>query len=131
MISTSIINVIGIIILIYSVPTKYIPEAVIIIALLGLGAGIWEIAVSYRDKEEKTRDITVVAAIAVMQGIMAKTAIEPYLKQASLNTNNTIMKELVTSMLHAPAGTEFIYQILMFIGIVVIVASAAGAIMRR
>lgn len=130
MISTSIINVIGIIILIYSVPTKYIPEAVIIIALLGLGAGIWEIAVSYRDKEEKTRDITVVAAIAVMQGIMAKTAIEPYLKQANLNTDNTIMKELVTSMLHAPAGTEFIYQVLIFIGIAVIVASAAGAIMR-
>lgn len=131
MISTSIINVIGIIILIYSVPTKYIPEAVIVIALLGLGAGIWEILVSYRDKEEKTRDITVVAAIAVMQGIMAKTAIESYLTQANLNTDNTIMKELVTSMLHAPAGTEFIYQILMFIGIVVIVASAAGAIMRR
>ena len=130
MISTSIINVIGIIILIYSVPTKYIPEAVIVIALLGLGAGIWEILVSYRDKEEKTRDITVVAAIAVMQGIMAKTAIETYLKQASLNTDNTIMKELVTSMLHAPAGTEFIYQILIFIGIAVIVASAAGAIMR-
>lgn len=131
MISTSIINVIGIIILIYSVPTKYIPEAVIVIALLGLGAGIWEILVSYRDKEEKTRDITVVAAIAVMQGIMAKTAIESYLKQANLNTDNTIMKELVTSMLHAPAGTEFIYQILIFIGIAVIVISAAGAIMRR
>lgn len=131
MISTSIINVIGIIILIYSVPTKYIPEAVIVIALLGLGAGIWEILVSYRDKEEKTRDITVVAAIAVMQGIMAKTAIESYLTQANLNTDNTIMKELVTSMLHAPAGTEFIYQVLIFIGIAVIVASAAGAIMRR
>ena len=128
MISTSIINVIGIIILIYSVPTKYIPEAVIVIALLGLGAGIWEILVSYRDKEEKTRDITVVAAIAVMQGI---TAIEPYVKQANLNTDNTIMKELVTSMLHAPAGTEFIYQVLIFIGIAVIVASAAGAVMRR
>ena len=130
MISTNIINVIGIIILIYSVPTKYIPEAVIVIALLGLGAGIWEILVSYRDKEEKTRDITVVAAIAVMQGIMAKTAIESYLTQANLNTDNTIMKELVTSMLHAPAGTEFIYQVLIFIGIAVIVASAAGAIMR-
>lgn len=131
MISTSIINVIGIIILIYSVPTKYIPEAVIVIALLGLGAGIWEIALSYRDKEEKIRDTAVLTAIAVMQAIMAKTAIEPYLKQASLNTDNTIMKELVTSMLHAPAGTEFIYQVLIFIGIAVIVASAAGAIMRR
>lgn len=62
---------------------------------------------------------------------MAKTVIEQYIKEASLNTNNTIMKEFVTSMLHAPAGTEFIYQILMFIGIAVIVASAAGAIMRR
>ena len=131
MISTGIINAIGLVILIYSVPTKYIPEAVIIIALLGLGAGIWEIAVSYRDKEEKIRDTTVVTAIALMQAIMAKTIIEQYIKEASLNTNNTIMNELVTSMLHAPAGTEFIYQILIFIGIAVIVASAAGTIMRR
>lgn len=131
MISTSIINVIGIIILIYSVPTKYIPEAVIVIALLGLGAGIWEIAVSYRDKEEKIRDTAVLTAIAFMQAIMAKTGIEQYIKEASLNKNNTIMNELVTSMLHAPAGTEFIYQVLIFIGIAVIVASAAGAVMRR
>ena len=131
MISTGIINAIGLVILIYTVPTKYIPEAVIVIALLGLGAGIWEIAVSYRDKEEKIRDTTVVTAIAFMQAIMAKTVIEQYIKETSLNTNNTIMKELVTSMLHAPAGTEFIYQILIFIGIAVIVASAAGAVMRR
>lgn len=91
MISTGIINAIGIIILIYSVPIKYIPEAVIVIALLGLGAGIWEIAVSYRDKEEKTRDTIVVTAIAFIQAIMAKTVIEQYLKQASLNRSNTIM----------------------------------------
>ena len=131
MISTGIINAIGIIILIYSVPIKYIPEAVIVIALLGLGAGIWEIAVSYRDKEEKTRDTIVVTAIAFIQAIMAKTVIEQYLKQANLNRSNTIMKELVTSMLHAPAGAEFLYQGLVFIGIAVIVASAAGAVMRR
>lgn len=89
------------------------------------------IAVSYRDKEEKIRDTAVLTAIAVMQAIMAKTGIEQYIKEASLNTNNTIMNELVTSMLHAPAGTEFLYQVLIFIGIAVIVISAAGAVMRR
>lgn len=122
MISTGIINALGTILIIYTVPVKHIPVAVIVTALLGMIAGIIEISVSYRNKEEKTRDIAIIVATSFAEAAMAKTFIEKFINEMELNTGNTIMKELVTSMLNAPAGTGFLIQILILIGIAVIIA---------
>ena len=122
MISTGIINALGTILIIYAVPVKHIPIAVIVTAILGMIAGIIEISVSYRSKEEKTRDIATIVATSFAEAAMAKTFIEKFINEMELNTGNTIMKELVTSMLNAPAGTEFLIQILILIGIAVIIA---------
>lgn len=122
MISTGIINALGTILIIYAVPVKHISVAVIVIALLGMVAGIIEISVSYRSKEEKTRDITIIAVTSLAEVAIAKTFIEKFINETELNASNTIMKELMVSMLNAPAGTEFLIQILILIGIAVIIA---------
>ena len=122
MISTGIINALGTILIIYIVPVKHIPVAVIVTAILGMIAGIIEISVSYRNKEEKSRDIAIIAVTSLAETAIAKTFIEKFINETELNTSNTIMKELVTSMLNAPAGTEFLIQIFILIGIAIIIA---------
>ena len=122
MISTGIINALGTILIIYAVPVKHIPVAVIVTAILGMIAGIIEISVSYRNKEEKTRNIAIIVATSLAEVAIVKTFIEKFINEMELNRGNTIMKELVTSMLNAPAGTEFLIQILILIGIAVIIA---------
>ena len=108
--------------IIYTVPVKHIPIAVIVTAILEIIAGIIEISVSYRNKEEKRRDIAIIVATSLAEVAIAKTFIEKFINEMELNTGNTIMKELITSMLNAPAGTEFLIQILILIGIAVIIA---------
>lgn len=122
MISTGIINALGTILIIYTVPVKHIPIAVIVTAILGMIAGIIEISVSYRNKEEKTRNIAIIAATSLAEVAIVKTFIEKFINETELNASNTIMKELVVSMLKAPAGTEFLIQILILICIAVIIA---------
>ena len=122
MISTGIINALGTILIIYIVPVKHIPVAVIVTAILGMIAGIIEISVSYRNKEEKSRDIAIIVVTSLAETAIAKTFIEKFINETELNTSNTIMKELVTSMLNAPTGTEFLIQIFILIGIAIIIA---------
>ena len=95
MISTGIINASGTILIIYAVPVKHIPVAVIVTALLGMIAGIIEISVSYRNKEEKTRNIKIIVATSFAEAAIAKTFIEKFINETELNAKNTIMKELL------------------------------------
>lgn len=124
MISISIINALGILALIFLIPIKYIHYAIIMLALLGQFAGSWEIFASYKynSKEEKERKILMITVICFAEVIMAITVIKNFIDKSELNINNTIMNELATTMLKVPTGTEFIYQIFIFLGIAIIIA---------
>lgn len=124
MISISIINALGILALIFLIPIKYIHYAIIMLALLGQFAGSWEIFASYKySKEEKERKILMITVICFAEVIMAITVIKNFIDKSALNINNTIMNELATTMLKVPTGTEFIYQIFIFLVIAIIIAS--------
>ena len=123
MISISIINTLGILSLIFLIPIKYIHYAIIMLALLGQFAGSWEIFASYKySKEEKERKILMITVICFAEVIMAITLIKNFIDKSGLNINNTIMNEIATTMLKVPTGTEFIYQIFIFLGIAIIIA---------
>lgn len=123
-ISISIINALGILALIFLIPIKYIHYAIIMLALLGQFAGSWEIFASYKySKEEKERKILMITVICFAEVIMAITVIKNFIDKSALNINNTIMNELATTMLKVPTGTEFIYQIFIFLVIAIIIAS--------
>lgn len=59
------------------------------------------------------------------------TAVEKFIKGSGLNLRNTLMNELVTGLMKAPAGTGFIIQALIFMGIVAGAVSLIGLILRR
>lgn len=130
-ISTGIINGIGTILMIFLVPLSYIPLTMLMITIIGLMAGILEIYFSYRDDKEKIRDTTVLLAIGAVQMFLLLTAVEKFIKGSGLNLGNTLMNELVTGLMKAPAGTEFIIQVLIFMGIVAGALSLIGLISRR
>lgn len=130
-ISTIIINTIGIILMFFFVPLNYIPMTLNVIVIIGLLAGIWEISVSYRDNKEKVRDVGIISIIGISQLILANTVVEKFIKESGLNNRNTLMNELIINLIKAPAGTEFIFQILIFFGIAVLVTSMIGLILRR
>lgn len=130
-ISTGIINGIGTILMIFLVPLSYIPLTMLMITIIGLIAGILEIYFSYRDDKEKIRDMTVLLGIGAVQMFLSLTTIEKVIKGSGLNLGNTLMNELVTDLMKAPAGTGFIIQALIFIGIVAGALSLIGLISRR
>lgn len=131
MISTGIINGIGIILMIFLIPLSYIPLTMLMITIIGLIAGILEIYFSYRDDKEKIRDTTVLLAIGAVQMFLLLTAVEKFIKGSGLNLGNTLMNELVTGLMKVPAGTGFIIQALIFIGIVAGAVSLIGLLSRR
>lgn len=131
MISTGIINGIGIILMIFLIPLSYIPLTMLMITIIGLIAGILEIYFSYRDDKEKIRDTTVLLAIGAVQMFLLLTAVEKFIKGSGLNLGNTLMNELVTGLMKVPAGTGFIIQALIFIGIVTGAVSLIGLLSRR
>ena len=131
MISTGIINGIGIILMIFLVPLSHIPLTLAIITVTGGIAGMLEIYFSYRDGKEKIRDTTVLLAIGAVQMFLSLTAVEKFIKGSGLNSGNTLMNELVTGLMKAPAGTGFIIQALIFMGIVAGALSLIGLISRR
>lgn len=130
-ISTGIINGIGIILMIFLVPLSHIPLTMLMITIIGLIAGILEIYFSYRDDKEKIRDTTVLLAIGAVQMFLLLTAVEKFIKGSGLNLGNTLMNELVTGLMKVPAGTGFIIQALIFIGIVAGAVSLIGLLSRR
>ena len=131
MISISIINILGIVLLMFSIPIKYITVSIMVMAVIGLQAGIFETIVSYKNKEEKEGQILIVGIISLAELLMATSIIEDYIKHANLNESNTLMYEFTTSMLKAPAGTEIIYQAGMFVGLAIIVGSLLGLLAKR
>ena len=131
MISTGIINGRGIILMIFLVPLSHIPLTLAIITVTGGIAGMLEIYFSYRDDKEKIRDTTVLLAIGAVQMFLSLTAVEKFIKGSGLNSGNTLMNELVTGLMKAPAGTGFIIQALIFMGIVAGALSLIGLISRR
>ena len=131
MISISIINILGIVLLMFSIPIKYITVSIMVMAVIGLGAGIVETVMSYKDKEEKQGQILIVGIISLAELLVATSIIEDYIKHANLNESNTLMYEFTTSMLKAPAGTEIIYQAGMFVGLAIIVGSLLGLLAKR
>jgi hypothetical protein len=131
MISLSIINILGIVLLMFAIPIKYVTVSIMIMAVIGLGAGIVETVMSYKDKEEKEGQILIVGIISLAELLMATSIIEDYIKHANLNESNTLMYEFTTSMLKAPAGTEIIYQAGMFLGLVIIIGSLLGLLAKR
>ncbi|MBF1332849.1 MAG: hypothetical protein HXM49_01380 [Leptotrichia sp.] len=130
-ISTGIINGIGTILMIFLVPLSYIPLTMLMITIIGLMAGILEIYFSYRDDKEKIRDTTVLLAIGAVQMFLLLTAVEKFIKGSGLNLGNTLMNELVTGLMKVPAGTGFLIQALIFMGIVAGALSLIGLILRR
>lgn len=130
-ISTGIINGIGTVLMIFLVPLSYIPLTMLMITIIGLMAGILEIYFSYRDDKEKIRDTTVLLAIGAVQMFLLLTAVEKFIKGSGLNLGNTLMNELVTGLMKVPAGTGFIIQALIFIGIVAGAVSLIGLLSRR
>ena len=131
MISTGIINAIGIILMIFLVPLSHIPLTLAIITVTGGIAGILEIYFSYRDDKEKIRDTTVLVAAVTAQLILSLTFLKDFIKGSGLNLGNTLMNELVTGLMKAPAGTGFIIQAFIFMGIVAGALSLIGLILRR
>lgn len=131
MISTGIINGIGIVLMIFLVPLSYISLTMLMITIIGLMAGILEIYFSYRDDKEKIRDTTVLLAIGAVQMFLSLTAVEKFIKGSGLNLGNTLMNELVTGLMKVPAGTGFLIQALIFMGIVAGALSLIGLILRR
>lgn len=130
-ISTIIINTIGIILMFFFVPLNYIPEAMIALTVIGMVAAIWEISVSDRDDKEKVRDVSASVVIGIFQTVLAKTVVEKFIKESGLNGRNSLINELIINLIKAPAGTEFIFQILIFFGIAVLATSMIGLILRR
>jgi hypothetical protein len=130
-ISTGIINGIGTILMIFLVPLNYIPLTMLMITIIGLIAGILEIYFSYRDDKEKIRDTTVLLAIGAVQMFLLLTAVEKFIKGSGLNLGNTLLNELVTGLMKVPAGTGFIIQAFIFMGIVAGALSLIGFISRR
>ena len=131
MISISIINILGIVLLMFSIPIKYITISIMVMASIGLQAGIFETIVSYKNKEEKEGQILIIGIISLAELLVATSIIEDYIKHANINGNHTLMYEFTTSMLKAPAGTEIIYQVGMFLGLVIIVGSLLGLLAKR
>lgn len=131
MISTSIINGIGTILMIFLVPLNYISLTMLMITIIGLIAGILEIYFSYRDDKEKIRDTAVLLAIGAVQMFLLLTAVEKFIKGSGLNLGNTLMNELVTGLMKVPAGTGFIIQALIFMGMFAGALSLTGLILRR
>lgn len=131
MISLTIINILGIVLLMFAIPIKYVTVSIMIMASIGLQAGIFETIVSYKNKEEKEGQILIVGIISLAELLMATSIIEDYIKHANLNESNTLMYEFTTSMLKAPAGTEIIYQAGMFLGLVIIIGSLLGLLAKR
>lgn len=131
MISTGIINGIGIVLMIFLVPLSYISLTMLMITIIGLMAGISEIYFSYRDDKEKIRDTTVLLAIGAVQMFLSLTAVEKFIKGSGLNLGNTLMNELVTGLMKVPAGTGFLIQALIFMGIVAGALSLIGLLSRR
>jgi hypothetical protein len=130
-ISTGIINGIGTILMIFLVPLNYISLTMLMITIIGLIAGILEIYFSYRDDKEKIRDTAVLLAIGAVQMFLLLTAVEKFIKGSGLNLRNTLMNELVTGLMKVPAGTGFLIQALIFMGIVAGALSLIGLILRR
>lgn len=131
MISTGIINGIGIILMIFLVPLSYIPLTMLMITIIGLLAGILEIYFSYREDKEKIRDMTVLLGIGAVQMFLSLTTIEKVIKGSGFNLRNTLMNELVTGLMKAPSGTGFLIQALIFMGIVAGALSLIGLLSRR
>lgn len=102
-----------------------------VMAVIGLQAGIFETIVSYKNKEEKEGQILIVGIISLAELLVATSIIKDYIKHANLNGSNTLMYEFTTSMLKAQAGTEIIYQVGMFLGLVIIVGSLLGLLAKR
>ena len=131
MISISIINILGIVLLMFSIPIKYITVSIMVMAVIGLGAGIFETMVSYKNKEEKEGQILIVGIISLAELLVATSIIEDYIKHANINGSHTLMYEFTTSMLKAPTGTEIIYQAGMFVGLVIFISSLLGLLAKR
>lgn len=131
MISLSIINILGIVLLMFAIPIKYVTVSIMVMASIGLQAGIFETIVSYKNKEEKEGQILIVGIISLAELLVATSIIEDYIKHANLNGSNTLMYEFTTSMLKAPAGTEIIYQAGMFVGLVIFIGSLLGLLAKR
>lgn len=131
MISTGIINGIGTVLMIFLIPLSYIALTMTMITVIGVMAGILEIYFSYRDEKEKIRDTTVLLAIGAVQMLLSLTAVEKFIKGSGFNLRNTLMNELVMGLMKAPAGTGFIIQALIFMGIVAGAVSLIGLILRR
>ena len=131
MISISIINILGIVLLMFAIPIKYITISIMVMAVIGLGAGIFETLISYKDNEEKEGQILIVGIISLAELLVATSIIEDYIKHANINGSHTLMYEFTTSMLKAPAGTEIIYQVGMFIGLIMIIGSLLGLLAKR
>lgn len=130
-ISTGIINAVGIILMIFLAPLSYIPFTMTMITVIGVMAGILEIYFSYRDDKEKIRGTTVLLAIGAVQLFLSLTTVEKFIKGSGLNLRNTLMNELVTGLMKVPAGTGFLIQALIFMGIVAGALSLIGLISRR
>lgn len=130
-ISTGIINGIGTILMIFLVPLNYISLTMLMITIIGLIAGILEIYFSYRDDKEKIRDTAVLLAIGAVQLFLSLTTVEKFIKGSGLNLRNTLLNELVTGLMKVPAGTGFLIQALIFMGIVAGALSLIGLILRR
>lgn len=130
-VSTGIINGIGTVLMIFLVPLSYIPLTMAIITVIGAIAGILEIYFSYRDDKEKIRDTTVLVAAVTAQLILSLTFLKDFIKGSGLNLGNTLMNELVTGLMKAPAGTGFIIQAFIFMGMVAGALSLVGLVLRR
>lgn len=131
MISTGIINTIGIILMIYFAPLNSIALIMSMITVIGAIAGILEIYFSYRDDKERIRDTAVLLAAVTAQLILSLTFLKDFIKGSGLNLGNTLMNELVTGLMKAPAGTGFIIQAFIFMGMVAGAVSLLGLILRR
>lgn len=129
-ISTGIINGIGTVLMIFLVPLSYIPLTMAMITVIGVMAGILEIYFSYRDDKEKIRNTTVLMGIGAVQMLLSLTAVEKFIKGSGLNLGNTLLNELVTGLMKAPA-TGFIIQAFIFMGIVAGALLLIGLISRR
>ena len=129
--SISIINILGIVLLMFAIPVKYVTVSIMIMAFIGLGAGIVETVASYKDNEEKEGKILIVGIISLAELLIATSIIEDdIIKNANLNASHTLTYEFVTSMLKVPAGTEIIYQVGMFVELAIIVGSLLGLLAK-
>mgnify|MGYP000971497965 CR=1 FL=1 len=130
--SLTTINILGIILLIFAIPIKYVTVSIMAMALIGMGAGIIETLVLYTENDEKEGQILIIGIISLTEILIGTSIIEDdIIKHTNLNTSNTVMYEFVTSMLKVPAGTEIIYQIGIFLGLVIFIISLAGILKKR